>query len=161
MGKRSQPWPELVKPSRFSNQSMINRNNSIAASIYWELTAHQIVAKSFKFMITLEPPYNLMRYVPQFVSGNQEANQFDSKTSTLKHKVVHSRSRLNRVQSLWGIFIISPAMSSARAEPAHLELRHWAMIPSPRATVGIVCLVSTGTWFGHYGKHYFFKEKMA
>lgn len=58
-------------------------------------------AKSFKFRITRNPHNNSMSYVWQFVSGNQEANQFDSKTSTHKYKGVHFRSRLCRDQSLW------------------------------------------------------------
>lgn len=49
-------------------------------------------------MITFNP-YNHPKDISQFVSGNQEANQFDSKTSTANPKAAHSRSRLSREQS--------------------------------------------------------------
>lgn len=49
-------------------------------------------------MITFNP-YNHPKDISQFVSGNQEANQFDSKTSTTNSKAAHSRSRLSREQS--------------------------------------------------------------
>lgn len=64
-------------------------------------------------MITLNPHNNAMRCVSQFVTGNQEENQRDSKTSAPNHKVVHARPRLRRDQSLCGLFIMSTAILSA------------------------------------------------
>lgn len=111
--------------------------------------------KPFKFMIILSP-HNSMRGVSQVVSGNQEANQFDSKTSTPNHKGVHFRYRLRRDQSLWGVFIISPAILSAWAQPVHLGLRYLGMILSPRSCCGYFFLLVIWRSFGHNGKHYCF-----
>lgn len=91
-------------------------------------------AKSFKFMSTLNPHNNARRCVSQFVTGNQEENQFDSKTSAPTHKVVHARSRPRRDQSLCGLFTMSTAILSARAQPVHLGFRHLRMMLSPRSS---------------------------
>lgn len=60
-------------------------------------------AKSFKFMSTLNPHNNAMRCVPQFVTGNQEENQCDSKTSAPSHKVVQTQTQ-KRSEPLWSFY---------------------------------------------------------
>lgn len=42
-------------------------------------------AKSFKVMITLNPHNNSMSYAPQFVNGNQVANQIQQSSEPLGH----------------------------------------------------------------------------
>lgn len=85
-------------------------------------------------MITLNPHNNAMKCVSQFVTVNQEENQFDSKTSAPTHKVIHTRPRLRRDQSVCGLFTMSTAILSAWAQPVHLGFWHLHMMLSPRSS---------------------------
>lgn len=83
--------------------------------------------------------------VSQLASDNQEANQFDSKTSTLNHKPVHFRSRHNRAFLALAHSIRLDIVVPLSLRPPGIHLDEYLL------NIIFVCIL-----FGHNGKHYYF-----